>query len=32
MEKLQVRSVAELVSLAERIGALGGASSSQQTT
>ncbi|OSI24467.1 response regulator transcription factor [Bradyrhizobium canariense] len=31
MEKLQVRSLAELVSLAERIGLLGGASDSQAT-
>jgi FixJ family two-component response regulator len=31
MEKMQVRSLVELVSLAERIGALGGTSSSRQT-
>ena len=31
MEKMQVRSVAELVSLAERVGVLNSASSSQQT-
>jgi FixJ family two-component response regulator len=32
MEKLQVRSVAELVSLAERAGVLDSASSNRQTT
>jgi len=31
MEKLQVRSLAELVSLAERVGVLGGTSGSRQT-
>jgi RNA polymerase sigma factor (sigma-70 family) len=31
MEKMQVRSLAELVSLAERAGVLGGASGSRQT-
>ena len=31
MEKMQVRSVAELVSLAERVGLLGDASGSQPT-
>jgi FixJ family two-component response regulator len=31
MEKMQVRSVAELVSLAERVGVLGSTSDSRQT-
>jgi FixJ family two-component response regulator len=32
MEKMQVQSLAELVSLAERVGVLGGSSGSRQTT
>jgi DNA-binding CsgD family transcriptional regulator len=31
MEKMEVRSVAELVTLAERVGVLGGMSDSRQT-